>query len=54
MAGAVIGEYFSKRQICLTVACINIIGLIITIFAKSIILATIGLFLNYAASCLSM
>lgn len=53
MAGAYFGEYFSKRQLCIVIVCINISGCIITILADSLLLATIGLFLNYAGKYVS-
>jgi hypothetical protein len=53
MAGAIFGEYFSKRQICIAIVCINIIGCSVAIFANSLMIASIGLFLNYAAKYVS-
>ena len=53
MAGAFLGEYLSKRQISIGIVVVNICGCSIAILANSLFLASVGLFLNYTAKCIT-
>lgn len=54
LAGAFLNEYMTKKSLLLLSVILNMAGILMSIFANSLFLASSGLFINYAAKVIQM
>jgi len=52
IAGAFLSQLMSKRKLMIITVAANIVGIGLTIMSPTLLIAGIGLFINFAAKCI--